>query len=253
MTPSNCHEMIESLAKAKTVEDIHSICSRFSAQFGFDHFIYGAQLPTSFVKPSFTIISGYPTEWRTRYNAENYIEIDPVVAHCYNHVTPVRWGQIAPQEKQNLAIRRFMGEASEFGLKNGVSFPVHSSRGELALLSLASERSHENVRADVTHVMPYAQYFITHVHEAARRIFEHQSLPLKRVHLTDQERQCLLWSAEGKTSWEISVILRLSERTIRFHLHNASEKLNTVSRQHAVARAVSLGLINSPSRLIRHL
>lgn len=253
MSSGDFYELIDSLSEAKTVEDIHSVCSKFSVQFGFDHFIYGAQLPTSFVKPYFIIISGYPTEWRARYTAENYIEIDPVVTHCYNHVTPIRWGQIAPQEKQNLAIRHFMGEAWEFGLKNGVSFPVHSSRGEFALLSLVSERSQANVQADVTHVMPYAQYFIAHMHEAARKIFEQQTLPLKRVRLTDQERQCLVWSAEGKTTWETSVILRLSERTVRFHLHNASKKLNTVSRQHAVARAVSLGLINPQSRLIYHL
>ena len=245
MTPTACHELIELLCKAKTAEDIHSACSKFSAQFGFDHFIYGAQLPTSFVKPYFIIISGYPTEWRARYIAENYIEIDPVVAHCYNHVTPIRWGQVAPQEKHSPTIRRFMGEAWDFGLKSGVSFPVHSSRGEFALLSLVSEQNQAKVHADVVHVTPYAQYFVTHVHEAARRVFEQQVLQLTRVHLTQKEQQCLLWSAEGKTTWEISVILRLSERTVRFHLDNASKKLNTVSRQHAVARAVSLGLINS--------
>ncbi len=55
MTPMACHELIELLSKAKTVEDIHSVCSKFSAQFGFDHFIYGAQLPTSFVNPYFII------------------------------------------------------------------------------------------------------------------------------------------------------------------------------------------------------
>jgi DNA-binding CsgD family transcriptional regulator len=114
----------------------------------------------------------------------------------------------------------------------------------VSLLSFASERDHRRIRADIQHVMPHAQHFSTHLHEAVRRIFEKQVLQLTRVHLTQKERQCLLWSAEGKTTWEISVILRLSERTVRFHLHNASKKLNTVSRQHAVARAVSLGLIN---------
>src|SRR3990172_8609741 len=101
MLSGDFHDLIDSLYKAITAEDIHSVCSKFSAQFGFEHFIYGAQLPTSFVKPSCIIISGYPTEWRARYTAENYIEIDPVVAYCYNHITPIRWGQIAPQEKQN--------------------------------------------------------------------------------------------------------------------------------------------------------
>lgn len=114
----------------------------------------------------------------------------------------------------------------------------------MAMLSLASEHNHTKSRTDVLHVMPFAQYFTTYVHEAVRRISDKQVLSLKRIHLTKQERQCLLWAAEGKTSWEISAILRVSERTVRFHIHNASEKLNVASRQHAVARAVSLGLIN---------
>ena len=52
-----------------------------------------------------------------------------------------------------------------------------------------------------------------------------------------------MWSAEGKTAWEISQILHISERTVVFHLQNASEKLGVVNRQQAVAHAISLGLV----------
>jgi DNA-binding CsgD family transcriptional regulator len=244
MTHQLCHDLIELLSKAKTVEDIHSVCETFSAQFGFDHFIYGSQLPTSFVNPYYLIISGYPVEWRARYTAENYQQIDPTVTHCFSQITPIAWEQIKSQEKRDRVIRRFMGEAREFRLRSGISFPIHASSGEMAMLSLASERNYAKARADILQVMPYAHYFTSYAHEAARKVCEQQVLSLKRAQLTEKERQCLLWAAEGKTSWEISVILRLSERTVRFHIHNASEKLNVVSRQHAVARAVSLGLIN---------
>lgn len=244
MPSRDFNELIESLSQAKTVEDLHAACSALCEQYGFDRFIYGARFPSSFVKPSYVFISGYPTEWRSHYIAENFQEIDPTVTHCYSHVTPIGWEQILAQEKQNHLIHRFMGEAREFGLNSGVSFPIHSNRGESAMLSLASERSEAQARTDILHVMPYAQLFITYLHEAARKIFEQQVLPLKQAHLTNRERQCLLWAAEGKTTWETSVILGVAERTVRFHLRNASEKLNVVSRQHAVARAVSLGLIN---------
>ena len=172
MTPMACHELIELLSKAKTVEELHAACTKLCTQFGFDCFNYGARFPASFVKPYYVFICGYPSEWCVRYYPRNYLLIDPVVAHGDNHITPIRWDQLQPQEKQNRIIRSFMGEAREFGLCSGVSFPIHSSRGEVSLLSFASERDHAKSRADIQHAMPHAQHFNSYLHEAACRIFE---------------------------------------------------------------------------------
>ncbi|MDO8682550.1 MAG: LuxR family transcriptional regulator [Armatimonadota bacterium] len=243
MAKINCHELIDLLSKADTVEAIHSACSSLCDQFGFDRFQYGARIPTSFVKPYFIFISSYQKEWRARYLAERYMSIDPAVSHCATHLTPISWEQMAPQEKDNPLIRRFMGEAREFGLNSGVSFPVHSPQGESAMLSLASNQADNRTKSQIQTAMPFIHLFTAHLHESVRKVFEQQVLPLKRVSLTEREQQCLLWTAEGKTTWETSQILRVSERTIVFHLQNASQKLNVVNRQQAVARAVSLGLI----------
>ncbi|MCD8517803.1 MAG: helix-turn-helix transcriptional regulator [Burkholderiaceae bacterium] len=61
--------------------------------------------------------------------------------------------------------------------------------------------------------------------------------------LTGRELQCLAWVSRGKTSWETATILGLSERTVNFHLCNASRKLNVYGRQACVARAIHLGLL----------
>lgn len=244
MTLNNtCHELIDLLSKAKTVEDIHVLCATFCEQFEFDRFLYGARIPTSFVKPYFIFVNGYPGEWRTRYTAKGYMAIDPTVTHCATHVTPISWDQIGPQEAQNEQIFRFMGEAREFGLNSGVSFPIHSAQGEFAMLNLASSKNLVQAKSSILEAMPYASLFSAYLHEAVRRVFEQQALPLSRVRLTNREKQCLLWAAEGKTTWETSHILGVSERTVHFHLQNAAEKLKVVRRQQAVARAVSLGLI----------
>lgn len=65
--------------------------------------------------------------------------------------------------------------------------------------------------------------------------------------LSGRELQCLEWVSRGKTSWEIGVILSLSERTVNFHLMNASRKLNVYSRQAAVAQAIRLGFLDRVS------
>ena len=81
------------------------------------------------------------------------------------------------------------------------------------------------------------------MHEAVRRVCEGEGIALDHVELTGRERECLLWAAEGKTAWEISQILAVSQRTVVFHLNNATTKLNATNRQHAVARAVARSLL----------
>jgi len=59
----------------------------------------------------------------------------------------------------------------------------------------------------------------------------------KRFGLTAREEEIMRWVAEGKTNWEISVILHVSLNTIKFHLKNIYHKLGGVeNRWSAVAQ-----------------
>ena len=66
------------------------------------------------------------------------------------------------------------------------------------------------------------------------------------VGLTDRERDALAWVAKGKSDWEISRILGVSEATARFHVDNARRKLGAANRAHAVARMAVAGLLYGP-------
>ena len=61
--------------------------------------------------------------------------------------------------------------------------------------------------------------------------------------ITEREIECLQWASIGKTAWEISMILSISERTVGFHLTNAATKLQANNRTHAVSIALKKGLI----------
>jgi LuxR family transcriptional regulator, quorum-sensing system regulator BjaR1 len=68
--------------------------------------------------------------------------------------------------------------------------------------------------------------------------------PARRMpQLTPRERECLLWCAKGKTNWEISRILGLSERTVEHYLARAYRKLGSRDRARAVAAARRHGFI----------
>lgn len=61
--------------------------------------------------------------------------------------------------------------------------------------------------------------------------------------LSKREVECLRWAAIGKTDNEISMIMSRSRATIRFHMHNASLKLDAVNRSQTVFKATQLGYI----------
>ena len=246
---SGIESLIEASLKASSAEDIHNLCSAMCRVLGFDYFLYGSQFPTSFVNPEYVIISGFPEQWWQHYNDEGYMAIDPTVLHCTTRVVPLRWEDIRPEQSgSEPRVKKFMSEAWDFGLRAGASFPVHGSQGEAAIFSLVSDTDSANSRAHVIEKLAMGQLLSGYVHEAVRRVVVDSAGPIPKVQLTERERECLTWAAEGKTAWETSQILNISERTVIFHLQNAAQKLQVTNRPQAVARAVSQQLITPQLR-----
>ena len=61
--------------------------------------------------------------------------------------------------------------------------------------------------------------------------------------LTARELDVLSWTAQGKTAWEVGVVLGVAEKTVNFHLRNAMRKLEVTSKHQAVLKCVSAGLL----------
>jgi len=62
--------------------------------------------------------------------------------------------------------------------------------------------------------------------------------------LTKRERTVLLWAMEGKSAWEIGVILSISESTVKFHLSNIYRKFGVNTRAQAIVHAVKANVFN---------
>lgn len=73
----------------------------------------------------------------------------------------------------------------------------------------------------------------------------HEATPIRAadVALSERERDCLLWSARGKSNWDIGVILHISEHTVDFHFRKAMAKLGAGNRIVAIVTAIRHGLI----------
>ncbi len=242
MSELSVKDTIEEALSARTVDDVHRLCSAICERHGFDYFLYGAQFPTSLVNPEIVIVSGYPDQWWGHYVSQGYMRIDPLVAYCENHITPLDWERIDHYCEEPDA-HAVMNEARDFGLRSGMSCPVHGSSGEAAVLSVACKEDHRKTSDVINESLAPVHLLASYVHEAVRRVFDQQELMLGSIQLTVREREALVWAAEGKAAWEIGKTLHCSERTVIYHLQNVAKKLGVSNRQQAIARAVSLGII----------
>lgn len=80
--------------------------------------------------------------------------------------------------------------------------------------------------------------------QATKWILNDKPARLKKLIVSQREKQVLQWLKQGKSSWDISVILGISERTVYFHVSNIMKKLEASNRPQAVAIAAQLGLID---------
>ena len=118
-----------------------------------------------------------------------------------------------------------------FGKIGAVSFnPIDTSRTDLS----------EEFRDFGPAFGIYARRFIR---SYTRVMAEMEALP-PGSRLSKREVECLRWAAIGKTDMEISMIISRSRATVRFHIHNASTKLNAVNRSQTVFKAAQLGYLS---------
>lgn len=90
-------------------------------------------------------------------------------------------------------------------------------------------------------------YLIPHLAEALKGICNHslnKNISMKKLKLTSRELEVLKWIEQGKSTWDVSMILNRSERVVKWHVKNVMRKLSALNRTHAVAIALRHGLID---------
>lgn len=58
--------------------------------------------------------------------------------------------------------------------------------------------------------------------------------------LSQREKICLFWVAQGKSSWETSKIIGITERAVNLYITNAIKKTQSINRQQAITKCLIL-------------
>lgn len=213
---------------------------RISRQFSLKNVTYLSveDSPDHDVKIRFA--STYSKEWVDRYLACDYQHIDPVIKLTRQRLLPLDW---AKTDRSTKVVRDFFAEARECGVGNqGLSIPIRGPNREAALFTVTSDIPDVDWDDFKRRIVSYLQIVGYEYHKAMIEA-EFGDSDASPVRLSPREREMLAWAAIGKTTWETSIILGISEATANFYIAGAISKLNCVNKTHAVAKALRSGLI----------
>lgn len=221
---------------ADTRQDLHSTLPDIRDYFGIGHVAY-LWLDTSGIP---FLCTTYSERWNRRYQAQDHIRHDPVIAGCLPSFRPVDWKQLDWSSK---AAQLYWTQAIEHGVGNqGYSIPIRGPLGQFALLTVSDTCSDADW-ATFTLSHRFDLMLIAHmIHDKALTLSASRPSP-KSQPLSPREVEALTLLAAGHNRAQVADRLSISEHTLRVYIESARLKLGAANTIHAVARALSRGLI----------
>ncbi|MDO8426944.1 MAG: LuxR C-terminal-related transcriptional regulator, partial [Deltaproteobacteria bacterium] len=183
------------------------------------------------------IINGnYPDEWLRIYGGNELYYADPLVLRNFSNPGSQLWDETYSLYRDKMS--PLFLSSRDHGLMHGVTGGMYSDSNKTASLFSFSGKGRWFSKRE----MDILSTVGPHIHQALLRIFKAQQSPCGS--LSRREKEIVQWIKEGKTNWEISIILKISERTVKFHVQNIERKLNAVNKTHVVAILMEQGAVD---------
>ena len=231
-------QTLSELRLAKRDTDLTEIMTNFTKDCGFCAFQLapGPHNPT--VDPTSLLAFGsYHPDWKRQYATEPSCCHDPARAQAILRAGSVKWRRIFASVRDP-AQRDFVKGARAQGFKDGVTTPIHGPQGCVAIMMFAADHAIQLDGEDEEALSHIAMA----LHQRVRRLTAAALVGVPEpAQLTAREVECLQWVLEGKTNWEIGVLIGVTARTVQFHLSNCARKLGVFNRVQAAVGALIRG------------
>lgn len=227
--------LIASLADAESLERVQAATERLRDILGIEHVVYhwvnaaGEQYGAGTYSP----------EWVDRYLEKDYLRLDPVLFGSFQRFTPLNWKDL---DWSSRAARAFFKDAQEYGVGNqGYSIPMRGPQGQFTLFTF-NQTCEDQDWQDWIDVNARSLMIIAHEFNKCVLAFEQgEGVPMPS--LSPREVAAMTALAQGKSRAQAAADISISEHTLRVYIESARHKLGALNTTHAVARALSLGLI----------
>ncbi len=234
-------ETIHRSLSCNTEQDFIDLFPKIQEMFPFDFAIaFLVSRDDGRIMPVDGVDISFPAEFFEEYHDKGYLHSDLLIRESL----ATRGVQYWPDAWERLDQKKgIISLCTDCGMEEGC---IHGSRAvfrtkhDSIFCFSGSSIRHD----DASTVM--LELLIPHLHLALSDICgNRRPCPhMNSIDLSVREKEVLNWLKHGKSSWDISVILGISESTVNYHVYNVMLKLDVVNRPQAVAAAVRLGLID---------
>lgn len=224
-------DVINSSLQCRVEDDIKTLLDRIRGLVSGDYAICGIGKGDEGGLNSIPHIINlnYPIEWLQIYGGNKLYNQNPIVMRNLANAGSQLWDETYSMYDGKLS--KIFLSSRDFGLNHGVSGGLHNHDNNTATLfsfSGSGDWFKDHQKKILTLLAP-------HLHQALARIYKAAQTNSRLGSLSKREREIVSWVKAGKTNWEISMILSISERTVKFHVQNIERKLEAVNKAHAVA------------------
>ncbi|MDA7949382.1 MAG: LuxR family transcriptional regulator [Hyphomicrobiaceae bacterium] len=235
------HDFLVSLDGAATVNDAWQTTLGYMRDLGASHvgivlYAEGARALRQWSAP------GWIEEM---YQEKVYPHSDPKLEHCRKNLTPYFYQKEFWDREPNLPEpRRCLDEELvRIGNRAAVAFPNHSGSrrrwGYFAFTTDMGRAEFERFYADRGAAIQLAGIGAFNRVKVLTNEEE-----VKRIGITQRERECLLWLGRGFQYDQIADRLGLRKVTVEYHIAKAKRKLNARTREQALVTALQLNLLD---------
>jgi len=221
-------------------DDLQTEIVGFARRLGFETVNAVTVVDRPDDESQFISVDNTPAAYRDIYENFGRGRSDPVMQHCRRASVPIIWDQGTYVASGRAAKWE---EQAGHGYRTGIAMAMHLPGGLHFFVGVDRDQPLPACRAEITRMVAALQLFTVHAQEPAFRVMLPPSSEPDMPNVTPRELECLRWTMEGKTAWELGRILGISEQTAVRHVNNATHKLGAVNKHHAVVKALRLGLL----------
>jgi LuxR family quorum-sensing system transcriptional regulator CciR len=247
---TDIHTFIELSRSVSNPRDLDRLVLDITREMGFDHYalIHHADL-TAYSSDLQHIDDGqlvalwnYPEAWVEVYHERNIVASDPVLIASQKTNVGFAWEDMGDLITITPLHRAITEDTRRAGLVAGFTVPAHVPGEVNGSCNFAVKSGRALPRQNLL----MAQLVGSFAFQSARAMVENarkSQLPAPNKQLGNRQLECIALMARGKTDWEISRVLGISELTVRRHITLAKERYGVNSRVQLAMRVLFEGKI----------
>ncbi|MEI8144357.1 MAG: LuxR family transcriptional regulator [Alphaproteobacteria bacterium] len=234
-------EEIQAFEREGAGVDLRGLVQGLRDRLGLTNIVYHSPVMPSHSFHDPYLLLTYSEEWVAHYKGQDYVQVDPVFNFGVRSLLPLDWAGLP---KRSPRVVQMFAEARDAGVGHqGLTVPVRGpAQGLWALVSFTSGDNDRAWRDRKPELARDAVLAANYLHLKVAESFGPNPLADLDA-ISPREVEALAWAAEGKTTEDIAVLMRVSPETVKAHLDSARHKLGALNRPHAVAKALRSGII----------